>query len=445
MNKERSTDMRIERFLAQHRDFTAGLNGAGQLLQARRSHAIGQFEGMGFPTLRDEEWRYTNILPATETAYLPPYSTGNVPADIHLDGILAGYAGGPLLVFVNGLFSESLSRPGELAPGLVVEDLQAAIAAGREGVESIDSLRGEDESAFAALNTAFMQHGAYIHVPRNLSVEHPVHCLFLALPSEGCIQAHPRLFVRAESGSHLQLIEQYSGNHQGPYLTNALIEVQLHENARVDHYRLQLEGAKSFHFSTALAVLGRDARYDNHYFSLGAGMVRNDVRTVLDGEGAHCALNGLYMPRDHQHMDTHTLIDHAKPHCTSEELYKGIVDDHGRGVFCGRIIVRQDAQKTDAQQSNKNLLLSDHAMVDTKPQLEIYADDVRCTHGATIGQIDETAMFYLRSRGISVNKAKDVLTYAFASEAVRKVADEPLRNWLDGHIHSLLEESWQKG
>jgi len=301
--------------------------------------------------------------------------------------------------------------------------------------------RQDDESSFVSLNLAFVRDGAYVEIPDGIVVDKPVTLLFLATGSEISTHTHPRILVNAGKGSAVSIAEVFASSGERAYLTNVVTEIFADANAQVDHYRLQLEGPQAWHIGTSLAALGRDSVYRNHYFSFGGKLARNDIHTVLRAEGAECVLNGLFMPRGNRHMDSSTLIDHASPRCSSHEQYKGILDDSSHGVFTGRIIVRPDAQKTDARQSNSNLLLSEKAMMDTRPQLEIYADDVKCSHGATIGRIDEQALFYLRSRGIDEKQALGVLSYAFAGDIISRVTVEPLRKYLDTLVHRMLNEA----
>ncbi|MCI0420515.1 MAG: Fe-S cluster assembly protein SufD, partial [Acidobacteria bacterium] len=304
---------------------------------------------------------------------------------------------------------------------------------------------GVSKEPFAALNTAFTADGAFIYLPKDSVVEEPIHLLFLSTGERNRpLVSHPRILVLAEANSQARILESYASLGEGVYFTNAVTEVVAGENAFIDHYKLQRESLEAFHISTVQVQLGRSANVSTQSISLGGALTRNHVNTVLDGEGGEATLNGFYLVNGRQHVDNHTCIDHAKPHCNSHELYKGILDGKARGVFNGRIIVRPDAQKTDSKQTNKNLILSEEALVNTNPQLEIYADDVKCTHGATIGQLDADSIFYLRSRGIDLESARHLLTYAFAGDFIHRLKIEPLRIALEKSLFARLAEGQEE-
>jgi len=310
-----------------------------------------------------------------------------------------------------------LSATGTAPHGAVVSSLSAALTDRPALIEDhLGQLASDGNACFAALNSAFIRDGAFVHVPRGVVVERPIHLLFISTGNSSPTASHPRNLIIAQGDTQATIIESYVGLNAGVYLTNAVTEVSVAENAVVDHCKLQQENADGYHVATTQVRQQRASRFSSHYFSLGGQLVRNEVDVTLDDEGCACTLNGLYIAAGDQHMDNRTRIDHTKPHCNSHELYKGILDERAKGVFNGKIYVHPDAQKTDAKQSNRVLLLSDDAVIDTKPQLEIYADDVKCTHGATVGQIDETALYYLRARGISEDLARSLLVYAFANE-----------------------------
>jgi Fe-S cluster assembly protein SufD len=289
-----------------------------------------------------------------------------------------------------------------------------------------------------ALNTAFAEDGALIEIPRGLVVEEPIHLLFVSTPGTEPAVSHPRNLILAGRESQATIIEAYVGLGDGVYFTNAVSEIVTAEGAVIDHYKLQGESEKAFHVATVQGLQERSSSLNSHNLSFGAALTRNDVNSVLDAEGAECTLNGLFVVAGRQHVDNHTTLDHAKPHCNSHELYKGILDGQAVGVFNGKIMVRKEAQKTNAIQSNKNLLLSEGAVINTKPQLEIYADDVRCTHGATVGQLDRDALFYMQTRGIAREAARDLLTYAFAGDLFDRVNVATVRNRLDEALYSKL-------
>jgi Fe-S cluster assembly protein SufD len=397
-----------------------------------RESAIERFAELGFPTLHDEEWRFTNVAPLAQVAFQPAvYRPGGwSPEKLHQAAFAADE--GCRLVFVNGHYSRELSSLRGLPDGVVVDSLAAVLGAHPEWAEpSLARYARFEASPFTALNTAFLRDGAFVSIPKGKVVTGPIHLLFLSTPSDEPAVAHPRNLIVAGTGSQANVVETFLGPQSGVYFTNGVTEVVLGQNAGIDHYKVQRESTEAFHVATTQIHQGRDSRFTSHAITLGGGLVRNDVNAVLAAEGCECTLNGLYLAAGRQHVDNHTRIDHAKPHCASHELYKGILDGQAHGVFNGKIYVHQDAQKTDAKQTNQTLLLSADAVINSKPQLEIFADDVKCTHGATIGQLDHEAVFYLRSRGLGRQEARSLLTYAFANDIIRRIQIEPLRAGLE--------------
>ena len=295
-----------------------------------------------------------------------------------------------------------------------------------------------DQNAFVALNTAFLENVIVIRIPSGAVIQEPIQITY---NGEAGQVTHPRVLIVVGADAHCTIVESYAG--AGNYFTNAVTEIVAGDRAVVDHYKIQRESLEAFHVATLAAQLGRSANFVSHSISLGGALVRNDVNVVLS-EGTEATINGLYIVNGTQHIDNHTSIDHAKPHGTSHELYKGILDDQARAVFNGRIIVRQDAQKTDSKQTNKNLVLSDEAVIDTKPELQIWADDVRCTHGATIGQLDAESLFYLQSRGIGKEQARGLLTYAFAQDIVDRIKIPALKDSLERILFEKFHEHRQK-
>jgi Fe-S cluster assembly protein SufD len=360
-------------------------------------------------------------------AFKPARSAGRASAGELLPFEFAGDEG-YRLVFVNGFFAPHLSSTAGLT-GLC-QNLGSVAGAHPERLEHLAQHAAYEDNAFTALNTAFLQDGCFLQVPAGKVVERPIHLLFLSTATTAPTVSYPRNLIVVGNGSQVTIVESYIGQKDA-YFTNAVTEIVAGENAVIDHYKLQQEGLEAFHVATLQIHQSRNSNFSSHFVSLGCGLVRNDVNAVLDGEGCECTLNGLYMGRGSQHVDNHTFIDHAKPHCTSHELYKGILKDRARGVFNGKIYVHQDAQKTDAKQTNQTLLLSDDAVINTKPQLEIYADDVKCTHGATVGQLSDEALFYLRSRGIGQEAARGLLTYAFANDIIGRIKVAPIRARLE--------------
>ena len=402
-------------------------------LTGLRREAFRRFEDMGFPTTRQEEWRFTNVERIAETEF----TLAEVPAPLSHETISPFVLDEDYLrlVFVNGHYVGDLSATGPTPRGAVVSSLSVALADHPALIDDhLGQLARDDDACFAALNSAFIRDGAFVHVARGVVVERPIHLLFIATDNSSPTVSHPRNLIIAQRDTQATIIESYIGLNDGVYLTNAVTEVFVAENAIVDHCKLQQESDDGYHVATTQVRQQRASRFSSHYFSLGGQLVRNEVNVTLDDEGCECKLNGLYVAAGDQHMDNRTRIDHAKPHCSSHELYKGILDERAKGVFNGKIYVHPDAQKTDAKQSNRVLLLSDDAVIDTKPQLEIYADDVKCTHGATVGQIDETALYYLRSRGISEDLARSLLVYAFANEIASALELEAVRD----HVERFL-------
>ena len=312
--------------------------------------------------------------------------------------------------------------------------LKHVLARNPESAEAHLAKIARDGNAFAAVNAAFLEDGAFVRIPPRTVVADPIHLVFLSEPAFGSTVSHPRNLVIAEAASQAQIVETYVGTAGKLYFTNAVTEVVLGEGAVLDFSKLERESDAAFHVATTEVSQGRDSSFTSHSISLGGALARHDLNVRLDAEGAGCTLNGLFIGSGTQHLDNHTVIDHAKPHGTSRELYKGIMDGQSRGIFNGKIIVRPAAQKTDAMQTNKNLLLSKDALVNSKPALEIFADDVKCRHGSTIGQLDDAAMFYLRSRGIGETEARELLVYAFASDVASRIRVAPLRAFVEAQL-----------
>jgi Fe-S cluster assembly protein SufD len=414
------------------------LPGAGPAwLGAMRSTAMQRFAQLGFPTTKDEEWRFTNVAPIARTAFRAAEPARVSAGDV--EGLLYP-AAGTRLVFVNGRFARELSTLAGLPEGVKAGSLRAAL---EEDPETLRAHLGQhaqfSSHAFTALNTALTEDGAYLRIPRGVVVEQPIEFVFAGAGGAEEYVTHPRNLITIGPNAQATLVESYVGLAGAPCFTNAVTELVAGEGAVVDHYKLQLERRDAFHVATFHAALGRSANLSSHSIALGGGLVRNDANAVLS-EGCECTMNGLYVVNGRQHVDNHTAIDHAKPHAASHELYKGILDGHATAVFNGKIYVRKDAQKTDAKQTNKNLVLSEDAVINTKPELQIWADDVRCTHGATIGQLDSEAIFYLQSRGIGREQARDMLTYAFARDIVERIRVEALRDRLEHLLYERLHE-----
>ncbi len=401
-------------------------------LRKIRKEAIDRFAELGFPNSHNEEWKYTSVaalarIPFRPAAdYLPPSDARQPkePLRPYLEDCIP-------LHFYNGQFVEEMTPADTLPAGVKIASLAKAFSAGSEQLEKhFARYASYQKQAFVALNTAFVEDGALIEIAKDVILSKPIYLRFMAGPTTAPIVYHPRNLILLGQGSQATIVEQYlsaNQDNENLYFTNAVTEVVLGENARVEHVKEQDESRSAFHIATLQFQQERASSVNTHTLAFGSTLAREEVVAVLDGQGAECSLNGLYVTTGSQHVDNHTTIDHAQPHCSSRELYKGILDGKSTGVFNGKIVVRKDAQKTDSKQSNKNLLLAEDCVINTKPQLEIFADDVKCTHGATIGQIDAESIFYLRSRGIGLEQARTMLTQAFANDVIGKIKSETLR------------------
>ena len=408
-------------------------------LQAVRAQALARFVELDFPTTKDEDWRFTDVRRIARTEFaLASEGMQNAWAEV-ADGMTFARLDLPRAVFVDGRYMPAWSNIDGLE--LEFDSLGRVLERGPERLRmSLSRFASAPEHAFDALNTAFMQDGAVIDVPDGVEVDKPVHLLFLSSSSDTPTRSHPRNVIVAGRGSRVSVVETHLGVGSGVYLTNPVTDILVGDEASVEHATVRCEAAEAYHVGTLYAEVGRAASLTTHSVTLSGALVRNNLRCHLNGDGAHARLNGLYLGCDSQIVDNHTQIDHAAPNGTSREVYKGILDDSARGVFHGRIHVHKDAQETDSKQSNSNLLLSDDARVNTKPQLEIYADQVKCTHGATIGQLDEEAIFYLRSRGISKAAAQGLLLYAYANEVVGLIEMGSLRAALERFVGEWLPQ-----
>jgi len=392
--------------------------------ELRRS-AMGAFERLDFPTMKDEDWHFTNIAPVAEKIFGLPQKGSSLSEDV-----IARFSHGQdwnTVVFVNG----QLDRIDVKSKGIEVSSIASDIAKDSEAVmRHISKLATPESAAFTALNTALATDGVVLRIPADTKVDKPIHFLFVCDSNAENTAVQTRNLIFAERHSECTVIESYVSVGGNSYFTNAVTEVFVGDGARLSHYKLQTESREAFHVGTIQVHQARDSRYESFSFATGAKLSRTNVYTTLAGDAAEAVLNGLYMVDGSQHVDHQTRIEHVAPNCPSHELYKGILDGRSHGVFNGKVYVHPEAQKTDGKQSNNNLLLSDGAKVDTKPQLEIFADDVKCTHGATVGRLDETALFYMRSRGVGPAQAKRLLTYAFAADVIEKIELESLREAL---------------
>lgn len=424
------------------RQFESKLNGHSKThLHTLRRNAIEQFSSLGFPTQRDEEWKYTNVNPLLKNNYAPVNPVNlSLPAAADITKFFIKNLEVSLFVFVNGHFTPELSRLLPEAEKIRIENLASAANSNSPILEQHFNKYIKVENGFTALNTAFAYDGAVIEIPDKTILENPVHLLFLSGHSDDKILSQPRNLVIAGKNSQVHIIESYNSLHSNSYLLNSVTEIVLNENAILNFDRIQNENDNSFHVNKTHVHQYRSSKFTSHVITLSGSMVRNDLISVLSEPGSEAHFFGLYLVDGSRHVDNHTLIDHAAPHCHSNELYKGILDEKSRGVFNGKVIVRKDAQKTLAYQSNKNLLLSHSAKIDTKPQLEIFADDVKCSHGATVGQLDKESLFYLTSRGIGKDKARSILIKAFASDVIDEMENTQLREDLNQQILDRLHQ-----
>jgi Fe-S cluster assembly protein SufD len=428
-----------EPFLKKFRHFESGAKSS--LLPFRKA-GLALFAELGFPTLQQEDWRFTNVAPLAKLPFAPMFEAPavNGAETKALKEFAFAKLSGTRLVFVNGHYSPKLSTVEKLPAGVRVGNLAAALASDAALVEKyLGRCAPESDDAFTALNQAFFLDGAFVHVPKGVDVATPIQLVYICSANETGATAHPRNLVVAEANSRVTIVESYITTTAAAYFTNAMTEIFAGDNAFVEHLKFQDEASSAFHIAAIHGEFGRASNVNIHSFALGAKLSRNSIRTKLAGEGLECILNGLYLTRGEQLADHHMVVEHAQPSCASHEYFNGILDDKSKGVFHGRILVQQIAQKTDAKQTNKNLLLSDDATADTKPQLEIYADDVKCTHGATIGQLNDESIFYLRSRGIGTDTARQMLIHAFAGEIINRVKCDAAREELDKVIWDRLE------
>jgi Fe-S cluster assembly protein SufD len=417
-----------------------GSDGAAAL----RERGFAAFEAAGLPTSRLEDWKYTSLRTLSRQDFRLPGPVG-APRPDDLEALAVRGLEGPRVVFINGHLAPELSDL-DSGQGLRIVPLSAALAEpGHPALEIVGTLADPDIHAMTALNQAFLGGGVYIGVARGAVPEQPLCLMFLSCDGGDPVAAHPRVVVDATAGSELVLIEHYGGLGAARNLTNVVTELSLGQGARVQHYRLQEETAAAFHIGGLHARLDRDARLSSHNLHFGAALARLDVGVSLAAPGAEVILNGLYLVDGKRHVDNHTRVDHLAPETRSDEMYRGVVDAKGRAVFNGKAIVHPDAQKIEAHQSNRNLLLSQEAEVDTKPELEIYADDVKCSHGATVGQLDRSALFYLLSRGISEEVARAMLTFAFAEAVAMRIPLSAVRRRIEERIAGALPDAGMIG
>jgi Fe-S cluster assembly protein SufD len=424
-------------YLSNFKNVEESLNGESKTpFHEIRKKAISRFEEIDFPTTKNEEWKYTNIAPVLNYNFTPAPSVNVSKNDI--EKFLIPGLDASLVVLVNGNFSEELSNINK-SEDFVIESFHKLLKNDPDFILKYFSKYAQLENGFIALNTALANDGVVIYAKDNAEVENYIHVLNVIGSTGEHVLSQPRNLIVAGTNSKVKIIESYHSLGDDVNLTNVVTEVIVGENANVELNRLQNENTNSFHINRTQTQQQKGSTFTHYSVSLGGSIVRNDTNTVLDDENCMTNLYGLYLTEDSQHVDNHTLIDHAKPHCQSNELYKGVLNDKSRGVFNGKVFVRKDAQKTNAYQSNKAILLTNEALIDTKPQLEIYADDVKCSHGAAIGQLDADAVFYLRSRGISEEMARTVLIRAFANDIFETIENQPLHDYLNNLVITKLK------
>lgn len=425
----------VDHYLSEHERFQST---STNWLSEQRQSGIDCFGENGFPTTRHEAWKYTDVRPLLKHNFSVVDSVAHDINDEQLNEIRFAGLECRELVFVNGHFSPELSAEQDTT----VCSLANASDAAKQEIETyFNRVARSDKHGFAALNSAFVVDGAFIHVPDNVELDLPIHLIFIACAQDTSFISHPRNLIVLGNNTRATVIESYVGVDDASYCTNTVTEIVTGQGATLEHYKLQQESNNAFHIGYLQAQCLKDSRLQSHSVSLGGALVRNDIDAVLAEPGAHVGLNGLYVVGGNQHIDNHTRVDHSVPNTSSEENYRGVLDGKARAVFNGKVVVHKDAQKTDAQQSNANLLLSNDAEIDTKPELEIYADDVKCSHGATVGQLDDNMLFYLRSRAIDENTARSLLTFAFAEEVIKRLSLTPVRERIEYKVVGRLPDA----
>ncbi len=420
-----------------HRKHTVGQS---KWLRTQQQNAFDRFCEAGFPSIKDEDWRFTSTAPIARVAFnLSMRGQTRVNKD-EIQKLLIRDAACHL-VFVNGRCAPELSGLLSLPPGIEAVNIAEKIQEQTESLAYLGQCVNRRPDSFSDLNTAFYEDGAYIRIKRGTVLNAPIHLMFVTTESEVPLMTHPRNLVIAEAETQADIVEEYVSLNSGVSFSNSVTELVAGENAVISHSQIERENRSTFHISTLSFQQERNANVTSHSLLVGGALVRNNVHATLTGEGGGCLINGLFIGDEHQHLDNYMFVEHAGSHCSSKQFYNGILSGQAHGVFHGRIFVRKDAQKTDAKQTNRNLLLSDDAQIDTKPQLEIFADDVKCTHGATIGQVDASALFYLRSRGLDEQAARGLLLEAFAGECLVRIKSESIRK----HVGPIVRQSLPSG
>ena len=408
----------------------------------QRQSAFNIFQKSGFPSTRKENWKYTDVRPIAKNLFSNIANSNVVINDDEIDAILFKDLECIELVFVNGTYSEKYSNIKNLPNELTIKNMANALGNDEDFLKKhLSQYVNDNSSSFTALNTAFIQDGAYINVPSDLILERPISITYVSKDNSNIFATHPRNLIFMGENSKATIIENYIGIDNTNYFTNAVTETSLSQGASLKHYKIQQESSNAFHIGNLNASQNKDSRFESHSISIGGALVRNDINAQLNEEGAEIIMNGLYMTDNAQHIDNHTRVDHFKPYTQSNQNYRGVLNGKSRGVFNGKVVVHPQAQKIEAYQNNANLLLSDDAEIDTKPELEIYADDVKCNHGATIGQLDNDMLFYLRSRAVDEQTARSLLTYAFVDEIINNISFQSIKNKLEHLIIGRLPDS----
>jgi Fe-S cluster assembly protein SufD len=425
--------------------YLAAIEGAERTDEPRwlaglRARGAEAFARLGFPTTRDEAWKYTDVSPILRHEFERTTAGCERMRFAELEALQVPEASGACVVFVDGHYCADLSSVRDLPAGVVVADVLSA-AASDIVRDRLGAIAPADGQAFVALNTAMTDGGALVVVPDGLTLETTVHVVYLSGGATRPSAAYPRTLVVAGANSSVRIVETFAAAVDEVAFTNAVAEISLAEGARVEHYRVQQESSQAYHVGATDVRVGRAASYTAVSISIGSALARHDLRVALEAEGAECRIDGLYLAEGAQHTDSHTRVDHLVPHCSSNQLYKGVLDGRSRAVFNGKVVVHHAAQRTEAHQTNNNLMLSPAARVDTKPELEIFADDVVCTHGATVGALEDEERFYLASRGLDAETARGLLTYGFAEELVERVRTESVRR----HLDAVILDRFQKG
>jgi Fe-S cluster assembly protein SufD len=438
-----------EAYLREFESFAGAATAEGpEWLEPIRRAAMDRFAATGFPSARDEEWRFTPVTPIAQTSWRPVGvgGTGDVARE-QLAPFVFGQAEWCTLVFVNGEYAPGLSSAGSMPEGVLATSLADALRNGGDLLQRhLARYARIEENPFTALNTAFLRDGGLIHVPAGVDLPRPINLVFVTTADAAGVVIHPRNLIVVERNARASVVESYVTLAPGArYWTNPVTEVWTGPNSWVEHTRIQRESEAAYHLATTEVEVARDSHYRSFSMAMGASLARHNLNARLADQYSEALLYGLYITHGEQVVDTHTVLYHDHPNCRSWEVYKGILEDRSHAVFNGKVFVKPEAQKTDAKQTNRNLVLSDHAKVDTKPQLEIFADDVKCTHGATVGRLDDAALFYARSRGVPQDAAERLLTYAFAAEVIEEVALEPVRNELDRLVLERLEAQRRGG